>query len=78
MARNKIGALPVVDSDGGPLGIVSASDLLAEANLQLSELTLRAQMESAAVVERMASERDSLENENQQHGRQGKELPSGW
>lgn len=30
MAKNKIGALPVVDSDGKPVGIVSASDLLAD------------------------------------------------
>ena len=27
--RNKIGALPVVDSDGRPVGIVSATDLVA-------------------------------------------------
>ncbi len=30
MANNKIGALPVVDSEGKPVGIVSASDLLAD------------------------------------------------
>jgi len=28
MERNKIGALPVVDSDGQPVGIVSATDLV--------------------------------------------------
>jgi len=30
MAKNKIGGLPVVDADGKPVGIVSASDLLAD------------------------------------------------
>lgn len=32
MAKNKIGALPVVDSEGSPVGIVSATDLLADLN----------------------------------------------
>ncbi len=30
LERNKIGAIPVVDSDGRPVGIVSATDLVAE------------------------------------------------
>jgi CBS domain-containing protein len=32
MAKNKIGALPVIDSDGHPVGIVSATDLVADLN----------------------------------------------
>lgn len=32
MAKNRIGALPVVDSEGRPLGIVSATDLVADLN----------------------------------------------
>ena len=30
--RNKIGALPVVDSEGKPMGIISATDLVPELN----------------------------------------------
>jgi CBS domain-containing protein len=30
LERNKIGAIPVVDSDGQPVGIVSATDLAAD------------------------------------------------
>lgn len=30
LERNKIGAVPVVDSDGHPVGIVTASDLVAD------------------------------------------------
>ncbi len=30
LERNKVGALPVVDSDGEPVGIVSATDLVAD------------------------------------------------
>ncbi len=30
LERNKIGAIPVVDTDGEPVGIVSATDLAAE------------------------------------------------
>ncbi len=30
MKRNKIGSIPVVDSDGHPVGIVSSTDLVAE------------------------------------------------
>ncbi|MDH3733569.1 MAG: CBS domain-containing protein [Gemmatimonadota bacterium] len=32
MAKNHIGALPVVDSQGAPVGIVSATDLIADLN----------------------------------------------
>jgi len=32
MERNKIGAMPVVGSDGQPVGIVSASDLVGDVN----------------------------------------------
>jgi CBS domain-containing protein len=32
MERNKVGAIPVVDSDGQPLGIISATDLVPELN----------------------------------------------
>lgn len=32
LERNKVGAVPVVDSDGEPVGIVSASDLVPEQN----------------------------------------------
>lgn len=32
MAKNRIGALPVVDSEGHPVGIVSATDLVADLN----------------------------------------------
>ena len=32
MERNKIGAVPVVNSDGEPVGIVSAADLVPELN----------------------------------------------
>ena len=32
MERNKIGAIPVVDHDGQPVGIVSATDLVPELN----------------------------------------------
>jgi CBS domain-containing protein len=30
LARNKIGAIPVVDSEGKPIGIVSTTDLVAD------------------------------------------------
>ncbi len=32
MERNKIGAIPVVDHDGQPVGIVSSTDLIPELN----------------------------------------------
>lgn len=32
MAKNKIGAVPVIDSDGRAVGILSATDLLADLN----------------------------------------------
>jgi CBS domain-containing protein len=32
LERNRIGAVPVVDSDGQPVGIVSAADLVADLN----------------------------------------------
>ena len=32
MDRNQIGAIPVVDTDGQPQGVVSATDLVAEPN----------------------------------------------
>jgi CBS domain-containing protein len=32
MERNEFGAIPVVDSEGRPLGIVSATDLLSDPN----------------------------------------------
>ena len=32
MEKNKIGAIPVVDHDGKPVGIVSATDLIPELN----------------------------------------------
>lgn len=32
LERNKVGAIPVIDSEGRPVGIVSTSDLVAELN----------------------------------------------
>jgi len=32
MERNKVGAIPVVDSNGQPLGIISSTDLVPELN----------------------------------------------
>jgi CBS domain-containing protein len=32
MERNKVGAIPVVDSEGRPVGIVSSSDIVADTN----------------------------------------------
>jgi len=32
MERNRVTAIPVVDSEGAPTGIVSATDLVAELN----------------------------------------------
>lgn len=34
MERNKIGAIPVVDNEGRPIGIVSATDLVSDLNLR--------------------------------------------
>jgi len=40
MERNKIGALPIVDSEGRPVGIVSATDLVPGPNDQSPVSTL--------------------------------------
>lgn len=52
MERNKIGAIPVVDHDGQPVGIVSATDLIPGLNGNLPVSTI---MTEKGIVDPMSS-----------------------